>query len=150
MIDVLMRFDPERLSSDYELRGGSLAADAGLSTAIVHSLFTDARARDDDELPAGESEPRGWWGDVLASAEGDRYGSRLWLLRREKQTQETLNKAREIAEEALAWLIEDGIARQIETEAEYIRLGVLALRITVQVIAGAAEEFVFEISTGGA
>ena len=150
MIDILTRFDPDLQAGAYELKGGSLAADAGLTTAIVHSLFTDARARDGDPLPAGESEPRGWWGDALAAEAGDRYGSRLWLLHREKQTQETLNKAREIAQDSLSWLVEDSIARQVDTEAEYIRRGVLALRITVQLAAGSAETFDFEIALGGA
>jgi phage gp46-like protein len=102
-----------------------------LVRAVVVSLFTWRRARPDDELPSGTAR-MGWWGDSFASVEGDRIGSRLWLLARAKLTVQTINRAREYAHEALAWLVEDGVASRVEVEVE--RLGVegiaMACRIT--------------------
>jgi phage gp46-like protein len=108
-----------------------LAEDDGLETAVILSLFTDRRAEDDDIIPDGTADRRGWWADAWPEIAGDRIGSRLWLLSREKQRREVLNRAREYAREALAWLVADGIARAIEVEAEIARPGVLGLSVRI-------------------
>lgn len=116
---------------DIALDGYDLAAERGLQTAVILSLFTDRRAREDDVLPAG-TDRRGWWADAWPPAEGDRIGSRLWLLSREKQVSSVLERAREYAAEALQWLIDDGIARAVRVDAEIVRQGVLGLRIEIE------------------
>jgi phage gp46-like protein len=116
---------------DWRLDGGDLASDNGLTTAVVISLFTDARARDDDVLPLGQTDRRGWWGDAYPPAEGDRIGSRLWLLRASKQLQKALIEAREMAEEALAWMIADGVARKVEVETFIARFEVMGMLVRI-------------------
>lgn len=74
------------------------------------SLFSDARAHPDDVIPAG-AERRGWWADIF---DGDAFGSRLWLLDRSVVTQETVLRARDYANEALAWLVADGVAAAVD------------------------------------
>lgn len=96
-----------------------------LARAVLMSLFTWRRALPSDPLPADTR--HGWWGDTYPAAEGDRIGSRLWLLSREKLTANTVNRAREYAEEALAWLVEDGVASRVEVTAERRGLDGLAL-----------------------
>ena len=123
-------------AGDIQLSGPSLAEDDGLQTAVLHSLFTDARARPGDPLPvnaqlAGTPDRRGWWGDSYSPIPGDRYGSRLWLLHREKQLASVVERAREYALEALQWLIEDGVARAVNVTAEVVRTGVLGLSIEI-------------------
>lgn len=115
----------------YLLAGGQLATDRDLDSAIILSLFLDRRALPDDVLPAGVESRRGWWGDTFAAVEGDRIGSRLWLLRREKQTQETLNRAVEYSREALQWLVDDRVAAVVSVVAEWARLGTLALGVEI-------------------
>lgn len=132
MSDIRTVFLDFGRGADFALEQFGLAADDGLETAVILSLFTDARALDDDPLPAGATDRRGWWGDAYPPTGGDRIGSRLWLLAREKQTRETLNRAREYAEEALAWLVADGVARGVEVEAFIARTGVLGLSIVIQ------------------
>lgn len=132
MTDIRTVFIDFDRGADLALEQFALAADDGLETAVILSLFTDARASDDDPLPFGESDRRGWWADAFPSVDRDRIGSRLWLLRREKQTQDTLNRAREYAEEALAWLIADGVARSVEVESFIVRNGVLGLSVVIQ------------------
>lgn len=148
MTDIAHAFDNELMTGDLALSDGLLASDAGLQTAVLHSLFTDARALEGDPLRDGESR-RGWWGDLAAPLEGDRYGSRLWLLRREKQTPEVLLRAKEYAEEALAWLIADGYAEAVTVEASYPRRGVLALAVSIGLAGGAAQLFNFNYSLEG-
>jgi len=113
-----------------------LAQDDGLVTSIVLSLFSDRRARADDIIPGGDSDRRGWWGDLVPPVEGDEFGSRLWLLSREKTTPQTLNRAREYAQEALAWLVADGHAKAVTVEAEETRRGVLGLLVVVTLTDG--------------
>lgn len=130
-VDMRLLFSPENFEADLQLFAGDLAADDTLETAILLSLFTDARATEDELVRFGGADPRGFWGDSLAEIEGDRFGSKLWLLAREKQTAETLNRARDYATEALAWLIEDGIADEVPIEADYPQRGLLALGVEV-------------------
>jgi phage gp46-like protein len=134
-MDLRTRFDPELLQSDIELDGSRIAGDGGLATAVIVSLFTDARARPDDALPDATVERRGWWGDLAppVQTEGNPHttGSRLWLLSREKQTTEVLRRAEEYAREALQWLIDDGVATSIEVEAFVPRNSWLGLIITI-------------------
>lgn len=142
MTDFRSLYFEDLMAADLAQDGAALAADDGLETAVVLSLFTDRRAEADDELPAGATDRRGWWGDAIppvvdgAAVDGDRIGSRLWLLSREKQTAETLNRARGYAAEALAWLVADGIAERVDVAAEWVRTGVLGLAVTIARPAG--------------
>ncbi len=130
MTDLLLVWNDDAYMADLALVDGDLATDAGLRSAIVLSLFTDRRARDDDALPQEGADRRGWWADALGD-ENDQIGSRLWLLGREKMTPETVAKAQEYAEEALTWLIRDGVIRSLSVEVEIIGPSALGLAITV-------------------
>lgn len=76
MTDIALHWDAVLNCADIALKNGALDTDDGLRTAILISLFTDARALDDDVLPAPEDR-RGWWGDAIPEIEGDIIGSRL-------------------------------------------------------------------------
>jgi len=52
----------------------------------------------------------GWWGD---DDEDIPIGSRLWLLDRERLTQAVANTAKIYMQEALQWLISDGVASAV-------------------------------------
>ena len=129
-MDLLLRFDGERLTADLALDGTTLATDAGLYSAVVASLFSDRRASPDDRLDPGETDRRGWWADALLQ-EGDRWGSRLWLVRREKHLPEVLARIEEYAHEALAWLREDGIATRVDIAATAPRTGQWLLTVDI-------------------
>lgn len=101
-----------------------LVTDDGLATAVYISLFTDAHANEDDPLPDllfSEKFPdyRGWWGDETSGRANDSVGSKLWLLGRSKSTTDNLRKAERYAKEALQWMVEEGIAAEIKTTAEF-------------------------------
>lgn len=128
---------------------GALAGEDGLGTAVILSLFCDRRAEPDDVLPDG-ADPlfgrRGWIGDAIglgAAPAGDRIGSRLWLLVREKQVEETLRLAEEYSSEALAWLVEDGLAAEVAVSAQWIGLGTMGLAVTITPPAGEPSTFTF-------
>lgn len=71
---------------------------------------------------------------------GDRIGSRLWLLKREKQLPETLRRAEDYAREALAWLVTDGLAASVTVAAEWAAMGLLAMRINIDTVTGPRTE----------
>ncbi|TXG95723.1 MAG: hypothetical protein E6R08_11045 [Nevskiaceae bacterium] len=130
---IALAFDGDKLTGDLQVGSAGLVQDDDLTSCVLISLFTDRRARADDPLPAGAGDDRrGWLGDALATVEGDRIGSRLWLLKREKQTEETRRRAIEYCREALAWMITDGLARQIDFDAEWLNSdGLLGVPITI-------------------
>lgn len=103
-----------------------------LPRAVIISLFTWGRAKADDPLPGNDR--MGWWGDTYAQVQGDRIGSRLWLLARSTITAQTPMRAKEYAEEALAWLVVDGVASQVRVEAE--RQGLDRIALGCQVVRG--------------
>ena len=74
-MDMLLFF--KGVTADLRLQGRDLLADDSLYTAVVVSLFTDARARSSDELPPEfEAEDlRGFWGDGLGE---ESIGSGFW------------------------------------------------------------------------
>ena len=100
------------------LNGAQVSADMtdSLSRAVVISLFTWQRASQSDEVD--NDQRMGWWGDTFAENKGDKIGSKLWLLLRQKVTEETINRAQEYAFDALKWLIDDGICSDITVNVE--------------------------------
>lgn len=141
-----MIWKPGEMGGDLEVFAGGLVDDDTLRTAVLISLFTDRRASAEDDLPDGAGgDRRGWIGDALATAEGDRIGSRLWLLKRRKQTEETRLLAEDYCREALQWLVEDGVASAIAVEAAWIRSGVLACQVVVSMPAGNSSSFIYYV-----
>jgi phage gp46-like protein len=130
MSDIRTYFFDFRHGADWLLADQALASDDGLDTAIIISLFTDARAQAGDVTPA-KDDLRGWWGDDYAAVPGDRIGSRLWLLTRRKQLNAVLNEAKSYAEEALRWLVRDNIASRVIVVASIPRPEVLGLEISI-------------------
>jgi phage gp46-like protein len=128
---------------DWKITIPGLAEEDGLETAVIISLFTDGQAKTDDILPSGDDR-RGWWGDTISETEGDRIGSRLWLLSREKQLPGILAKAKEYAEEALRWLVEDGVAKSVTATAENFQEGALGLLVEITKPDGVATKYQFK------
>lgn len=131
MSDIRTVFFGFDQGADYALASLGLVADDGLETAVILSLFSDRRAEPDDTIPDGSGDRRGWWADAWPASEGDRIGSRLWLLHREKQLPSVLARAEEYAREALAWLVEDGVAEAVEVVASNPRAGILAIDVAI-------------------
>lgn len=146
--DLALVWKDEAFAADLALDGQDLLNEGGLRTAVILSLFTDRRARADDDLPEAGADRRGWWADALAEGEDGPIGSRLWLLEREKQLPSVVARAREYAEEALAWLVRDRIASAVAVEAEITAPtsaggGVLGLAVRIDRPSG-AERFRFD------
>ena len=149
MIDISLAFDPEIFAFDLALEGDpdrDLRGDDGLLTAVIISLFTDARANADDPLPDERigllSDPRGWWGDYILEEDsrdpirnggplhnGGPMGSRLWLLSREKDMDVVVARAQQYADEAVAWLLRDKHVDRVSTVASRVSRGYLGIAV---------------------
>lgn len=132
MSDIRTVFVDMNQGADFAIGAHGLDEDDGLDTAVILSLFTDRRADADDALPGDGTDRRGWWGDVYPEVTGDMIGSRLWLLSREKQLQAALQRAKEYAEEALQWMVTDGVAKSVIATAMIVREGVCGLVVEIQ------------------
>ena len=119
-----------------------LGDDDGLTTAVLVSLFTDARASLAD-LPAGDTERRGWWGEQLDD-DDDRFGSLLWLLERAKLTAETLALAERYTRDALQWILDDGMAVSIDAATARDGLDRMSLRLRIERPDRSVREFQFD------
>ena len=142
-VDARLRFDPLTLEADLAIRDGDLEGDRGLETALILSLFNDARCSVEELQRFGGEDRRGWWANTLAEIDDDEWGSKLWLLSREKQTPQTLLRAREYAQDALQWMVDDGIADAVNVEAVYPRRALLGLGVEIVRAKRPRERFAF-------
>lgn len=113
-----------------------------LRRAVTISLFSWRRAATDDALD--DADRHGWWGDCAPSEAGDQIGSRLWLLRRRTLTDDTLRDAREYAEEALRWMIDDEIVTTVTVTAERLGNDRLSLVVLLTELNGETLKLAFE------
>jgi phage gp46-like protein len=131
MSDVALRWLDTEGAADVAVESNDLARDDGLRTAVLLSLFTDRRADPGEKLPDGETDRRGWWGDSVPTVEGDKIGSRLWLVARERQSTAVLERIESYAAEALQWLLDDKVAERIEVTGSIPRPGMWGLEVAI-------------------
>ncbi len=110
MIDIKLTVD-EHGAFDLSIVDGDFEGVEGFDTAINWSLFGDKRAPA-DKVSKPEKR-RGWLGDLTSPVEGREQGSWLWLLNQRRLNQDTLNDAVSFARDALAWFVEDDIAKDV-------------------------------------
>lgn len=143
MSDLALTWDASAYAADLSLASNDLVGEDGLRTAVLRSLFEDREAEPGDVLPEGETYRRGWWADSFPAVEGDKAGSRLWLLARAKQEPATLDRAEEYAREAVQWLLDDKIASALTVTAEFIGSRGLGLTVAIHRPTGDVASFRF-------
>lgn len=107
-------------SADMAIVDDDVLSEEGLRTAVMLSLFVDRRAEEGDELPGDDTDFRGHWGDEFLPDQDDRVGSRLWLLERSKVTPDLGSRAEIYIQEALAWMVSDGVVEEVLVETEVL------------------------------
>ena len=120
MADIAISWDPSNSRGDWTMNGPVLATGNDIETAILISIFSDRVAQPGDVIPDGTNDPRGWWADDDVP-----IGSRMWLLRRAKQTTQTLQLAYDYLAEALQWMVDDGVASRFDITTQWVRTGML-------------------------
>lgn len=94
---------------------GDLAVTQGLDSALLVSLFSDRRAREDEV--ADPQRRRGWIGDLVPDVQGDVHGSGLWLYEQHRLDRETEVGVRLETEAALDWFIEERLVSTVQADA---------------------------------
>lgn len=123
MTDIAIELDTSGsfLDADLVIEGNDLKIDESLETAVIVSIFSDARVTKEElGSPANDDASlRGWWGDMFPPVENDVVlGSKFWLLQRGKITRQVLLSVQQSMKEALQWMIEDDIAETVEVLVE--------------------------------
>jgi phage gp46-like protein len=139
---IRLVYDPELAEADLaQADDGGIEEGDELRTAVIVSLFTDAPAWPDDDVPEGVDRG-GWWGDAYPEpgARGP-LGSRLWLLQLGPVLPATPTRARLYALEALAWMVADGVASAVEAEATRNGAGRVDIRIEITLTDGTQESY---------
>lgn len=135
MADINVTWNPAAMAGDDIAGEADNDAASELVTAVAISLFTHRTALEDDRLPdEASTDRRGWWADHEADAiypGATPIGSRLWLLKREKQTEETRLRAHDYIVEALAWMTDIGIATQVDVVCEWFAFERLGAVVTI-------------------
>lgn len=130
MTTISMQWDNINARGDLARDGGNILTTDGLESAVLISLFTDRQA-DPSDVPK-DMGLRGFWGDEFAEVEGDKIGSRLWvLLRSAKYTQDFRLKGIGFAQESLKWMIDDGIAESIDVDIFEIKRGRVGIQVGI-------------------
>ena len=134
MSDIAIEYKSQIKEYDISILNGDLKECDDLDSAVIISLFTWARAAAGE---VDENAPRfGWFGDKIDADNTDSTGSKLYLLKRKKITNQTIMDSREYIEQALQWMIEDGVATEIKVEVERNASDVNRADALVQIVRG--------------
>jgi phage gp46-like protein len=128
MIDLKLTQDASGVW-DLSISNGDLEGVEGFDTAIFSSLLTDARAP--ESIVLKPENRRGWMGNLASTVDGRDFGGLLWLVNQRRLTQETLNEAVDYARQALDWLVEDGLASNIEVTGTIVPRSGITLEIVI-------------------
>lgn len=115
--DILIQWDNANIIGDWLLADGDVQTGQDLETACLVSLFTDKLATPDFVPTDGTTDRRGWWADPYNAQP---LGSNLWQLERAKKTRDTLGLARRYAQDALQWLVDDGVAQSVAVDTQWL------------------------------
>lgn len=138
--DIALVYRGDDQALDVAISDMDLAGEDTLTSAVLLSLLCD-RTAEPHEVPA-DGDRRGYWADAYPAVAGDQFGSRLWLLAREKQLTASIQRAKTVMEEALAWMVEDGIAQSVSVAAFALGMGKLAAQVQIT-LSGQSRTFRF-------
>ncbi len=138
VLDRALAYDPVTRRCDRAFDGTDCAIDMTPVTGLLMAVGLERRAHDDDVLPEplpdrvapARLDPwRGWCGDFLDPL-GRLTGSRMWLLFRRKQDEDTRLLAESALKEPLDMLA--GLRGwQVSIVVRWIRWQMLGYRVTV-------------------
>lgn len=125
---------------DLDFDGRDFVMSENLESSVILSL--DIKALEEDAMNSAvanvDKYSAGWWGN---SFEETQIGSALWTIK--KNVKSAIDFAKENAKKALEWLVNDGVAASVETDARD-EDGVCVIDVTVEKPDGKTEEIVFQ------
>lgn len=125
--DIKIIYD---IYGDLSIINGEIEIDDTIQSAIIVSLFTDARIQDSIE---SDVDRRGFWGDAQIDDDRETTGSLLWRLERSTITDTAIEDRKRYCSDALRWLISDGIADTIDVFVDRSSTNVNGLKTTIKI-----------------
>ena len=138
--DIWILWDNTQGLGDWGLALGDVLTGQDLETACLTSLFSDALGTPDFVPTDGTTDRRGWWADTYLDIP---LGSNLWQLDRSKTTRAALGSARAYAQNALNWLVLDGVAAEISVNATWLSTTMIGLAVAITKPSGSETRFMF-------
>lgn len=129
---IRLAYDSDTLDCDFVVDPDTGTDESRpLETAVLLSIHCDALARLGDDIPENSSR-RGWWA-VAYFDEPDRWGSDVWQGLTGKATEGILQFIQRAVLESLQWMIDDGVAGNVEAETWWIdgRIGYMGILVRV-------------------
>ena len=111
----------------------------GFETAIIVSLFTDDRAPASNVATAFSR--RGWVGNILTADVGRGLGSILWLYEQSRITRDIINQIEVAANNCLAWMVEDGIAKSVSASVANVTAKGVSFNIEITTVTGETKSY---------
>ncbi len=143
IIDILLTQDSDTLVWDIGLdANGDLETDTSFNTTFALSIFGDRRA-EPDEVVAPYLR-RGWIGDVIADVVGFLTGSKLWLFKQARLTDDTISGIRNSIQDSVDWMVEDGLLQNILVETFEDEPNTVTAKITGKAVNGEPFSYLFE------
>ncbi len=129
-MDLAIAWDAARFRGDWVVGAGDLAIGSDLESAVLISLFSDARAAPGFVPTDGSSDLRGWWGDFY---EPTVLGSQLWQLNRAVKADGNalLNQVAGTCRASLQWLISDGVVASVAVTTSWLTPQAMAIGIVI-------------------
>lgn len=109
-LDINMKRN-ERGDFDFSVVNGDFEHDNGIDTSIPLSLLTDSRASESEV-----SDPinrRGWVGNLNNDDSEFNLGSKIWLTKKSRLIQDTINRQIDYSEQCLQWQVNNKISKRI-------------------------------------
>lgn len=129
---------------DIGFSGADIELTDSLENSVAISLMLDTKAEQrNSEFAHVEHTHGGWWAD---SIDGYEIGSRLWTLCKNKNSEQTKETARKLCVDALQWMIDDGVAKDVTAEIIGVSKERIDVAITITRPDGTNERTEFQIN----
>ena len=141
---ALYRRDDGNFDLAFDESKGDLLTTESLENSVVMSIGSYARERNLGNVANLKPTVGGWWGDAL-DAKGT-LGGYLYEAFPGKLTDSTARSVEKLCSEALAWLIDDGVAKSVDCTAAIANQETMNVNITVKRPEGGDEAFLYELN----
>lgn len=140
-MDFLLEMPAGAQEADIAVEGLAFVKHSALRTAVILSLFVWRRPSEPSLEPLAAR--GGWWGDGI-DEDGDEHGSRLYeLADRPLDPERSAVEGEDLVREALAWMLEDGVAGEIDVDVQIVLPDRIELAIEIHEIQGETQRFAF-------
>lgn len=113
---------------DFTLTNGDFTLDYGLDTSMMMSVLCEQRIEDQSVIPMQRG---GWVGNILQIVPSYQQGSLIWTKYQSNMNSQIQSEIEGYLEDAFSWMIEDGIAKDVNVDVNLLANSKVSATITV-------------------